>query len=97
MKLFVMLVNYTAPIEKIEENLNAHRSYLSEGYKEGFLLASGPRNPKDGGLIIGKFECINCATAFSKADPFVQNHVAEYKIYEFDPVLHNTILDSFLK
>lgn len=97
MKLFVFLVNYTASIDKIDEFLAAHRSYLNDGYKEGFLLASGPREPRDGGLIIGKFECINCANAFAKADPFSKNNLAEYKIYEFNPVLHSEILNDFLK
>lgn len=31
MSLFVCLVNYTAPFEKVEEFLSAHRAYLQEG------------------------------------------------------------------
>lgn len=97
MKLFVCLVNYNVPLEQVEKHLSAHRSYLQQGYDDGILLASGPREPRVGGVVIGKFECINCAKAFAKADPFCVNNIASYEIIEFEPVLHSNILDNFLK
>ena len=96
MSLFVCLVNYTKPLETIEEVLPLHRAYLRECYKRGFLLASGPRNPKDGGLIIGRFKDREEAILFSKNDPFCQKEVASYEILEFEPVLHSELLNDFL-
>lgn len=95
--LFVLLVQYTVPLEDIEANLAAHRSYLQTGYDKGFLLASGPRTPREGGVIIGKFANRAAAESFSKQDPFVQQNLAHYEILEFTPVLHSTLLKSFLQ
>lgn len=94
--LFVLLVQYTAPLEDIEANLAAHRSYLQAGYDKGFLLASGPRTPREGGVIIGKFDDKVAAENFSKNDPFVRQNLARYEILEFTPVLHNALLAPFL-
>lgn len=40
--LFVLLVTYTAPLERIDSVLAQHRNFLQTGYDKGFLLASGP-------------------------------------------------------
>ncbi|STQ86573.1 GTP cyclohydrolase [Helicobacter muridarum] len=96
MKLFVCIVNYIKPLDKVEEVLPLHRAYLQECYNKGFLLASGPKNPRDGGLIIGKFKDKQEAILFSKNDPFCQKDIAEYDIIEFDAVLHSSHLNAFL-
>lgn len=97
MKMFVFMVNYTQPFEKVEEILPIHRDYLKQWYAKGHLLASGPRNPKTGGLIIGKFVSKEEAIDFSNADPFCIHSVASYEIIEFDPVLHASCLKEFLQ
>ncbi|RDU71680.1 GTP cyclohydrolase [Helicobacter aurati] len=96
MKLFVCIVHYTKPLEKVEEILPLHRAYLQECYNKGFLLASGPRNPRTGGIIIGKFKDKQEAILFSKNDPFCQKDTAEYEIIEFEAVLHSKHLNEFL-
>lgn len=93
--LFVCKVNYTKPFSEVEKFLAEHRAYLKLGYDSNMLLASGPRNPKDGGLIIGRFASKDSALAFAKNDPFCINNVAEYEIIEFEAVLHAKILDDF--
>lgn len=94
--LFVCMVDYLQPYEKVQEMLASHREYLKKGYEKGILLASGPRNPKDGGIIIGRFRDKSEAITFSKQDPFCLNNLAQYRIFEFEPVLHSEILTSFL-
>lgn len=96
MSLFVCLVHYTKPLEEVSQKLQEHRAYLQKGYEAGILLASGPRNPKDGGIIIGKFASKNEALQFSESDPYVKHNVAEYEIFEFEPVLYSEILGDFL-
>ncbi|RDU60121.1 YciI family protein [Helicobacter marmotae] len=97
MQLFVCLVHYTKPFEEVSLYLNEHRSYLKKGYEAGFLLASGPRIPKTGGIIIGKFVDENAAKSFAKNDPFTQHNVAQYEIMPFEPVLYAEILKDFLE
>ena len=53
-----------------------------------FLLASGPRTPREGGVIIGKFDDMAAAEKFSKSDPFVHRTLARDEMLEFTPVLH---------
>ncbi|RDU54829.1 GTP cyclohydrolase [Helicobacter sp. MIT 00-7814] len=94
--LFCIIVTYTKPIEEIEAVLPLHREYLAKGYEAGFLLASGPQNPRVGGLILGHFENKQSAEAFTKNDPYAQHNLAKYEIIEFSPVLHAEILKDFL-
>ncbi|TLD81129.1 GTP cyclohydrolase [Helicobacter sp. MIT 11-5569] len=95
--LFVVLVTYTKPLNEIEKILPEHRAFLSKGYTNGHLLASGPQNPKVGGIIIGKFDSKESAETFFKNDPYAKNNAATYQILEFAPVLHHTLLEEFLK
>ncbi|MBX7490281.1 YciI family protein [Helicobacter turcicus] len=95
--LFVILVTYTKPLDTIESILQDHRAFLKKGYESGHLLASGPQNPRVGGVIIGKFDSKESAETFFKYDPFAQNGAATYQVLEFTPVLHHEFLESFLK
>lgn len=96
LNLFVCLVRYTKSLEEVSQKVEEHRAYLRKGYESGILLASGPKNPKDGGIIIGKFASKNEALKFAESDPYVRHDVAEYEILEFEPVLHSDILTNFL-
>ena len=96
MTLFVCLVHYTKPLEQVTEHLQEHREYLKKGYEKGILLASGPRIPKDGGIIIGKFASKDEALQFAANDPYTHYDLAKYEILEFEPVLHAEILKDFL-
>lgn len=89
-------MHYTKPLEEVSQKVEEHRAYLQKGYEAGILLASGPRNPKDGGIIIGKFASKSEVLKFSESDPYVKYNVAEYEIFEFEPVLHSDILTNFL-
>ena len=97
MKLFVCLVDYLGDLKDIDSNLAAHREFLKKGYEAGFLLASGPRNPRNGGLIIGRFKDLESVIEFSKQDPFTIKNLAKYNIIEFDPVLRSDLIDAFCR
>ncbi|WP_104722069.1 YciI family protein [Helicobacter mesocricetorum] len=94
--LFVILVTYTQKIEVIDEILPSHREYLKKGYESGNLLASGPQDPRVGGIIIGCFADKKEAKAFTQNDPFCLKNAASYEILEFNPVLHHQSLKEFL-
>lgn len=96
MKLFVCNVIYTRPQDEVKKIVEEHRAYLKEGYRQGFLLASGPKVSGKGGIIIGKFDSLESAIIFSKSDPYCINGVAEYEFIEFEAVLSHEILKSFL-
>lgn len=93
--LFIIEVDYTASLEVIDSIVGEHRAYLAKGYEQGFLLASGPRNPKTGGIIIGRFPSLESVQEFTKNDPYNLKNAATYNIIEFSPVLHNEAINGF--
>lgn len=94
--LFLIDVIYTADLAVIETHLAEHRAYLAKGYEAGFLLASGPKTPRTGGMIIGRFASLETAQDFAKNDPFALRKVASHSIVEFEPVLHAQAIAPFL-
>lgn len=94
--LFVILITYTKPMSEIETILPSHRTFLQKGYVSKNLLASGPQNPKTGGIVIGTFESKEAAEEFFKNDPYALNSVATHQVLEFTPVLHQELLKGFL-
>ena len=44
--MFVLILTYKAPIEKVIELLEAHCCYLDKYYAAGIFLASGPQVPR---------------------------------------------------
>lgn len=96
MNLFVLTITYEKPLDEIDKILPLHREFLSKYYDMGILLASGPQNPRNGGVIIGKFKDKNEALEFSKNDPYITHNAASYHIMEFTPVKYSDILGQFL-
>jgi uncharacterized protein YciI len=86
MKHFIITLQYIKPIESIDEHLVEHRSFLDSGYEKGILLASGPQNPRSGGVLIGRAETLESMRAFCNEDPFYVHGCAEYGFMEFLPV-----------
>lgn len=97
LRLFVINLNYTAPIEKIDEYLTDHRDYLDLLYKSGQFLASGPKEPRIGGIILAKATNKEELDAIMKKDPFTMGNLATYEIVEFVAVKLAPALQDFLE
>ncbi len=52
--MFIAILTYIKPLEEVDSFLQAHRDYLSEHYSAGDFIASGPQNPRVGGVIMIK-------------------------------------------
>ncbi len=52
--MFIAILTYIKPLEEVDRFLQAHRDYLSEHYAAGDFIASGPQNPRVGGVIMIK-------------------------------------------
>jgi uncharacterized protein YciI len=96
MKYFLIEITYTAPLVNIDETLPLHRAFLQTGYDKGWLLMSGPKNPRVGGVVIGRAPSQEHMEEFFKNDPYNQRAQATYRIVEFDPVKRAAILESWL-
>lgn len=96
MKYFVIDITYTVPLDKIDETLPLHRSFLQTGYDKGWLLLSGPKNPRGGGIIVGRAPSQSDIEAFFADDPYQKRGQATYHFTEFDPVKRAALLEPWL-
>ncbi len=96
MKHFVITITFTAPFEKIEAIVPEHRAFLQTGYDRGWLLMSGPMNPRTGGIVIARAPSIEDIQAFFRQDPYALHHVATHSCSEFVPVKRQALVESWV-
>ncbi|MGW7099446.1 YciI family protein [Streptomyces sp. NPDC054838] len=81
--MFVMELTYTAPIEAVDERMEAHVAWLDRYYASGVFLASGRKVPRDGGVILAAGVSRAEAEEIAAEDPFTVAGVCAYRITEF--------------
>jgi uncharacterized protein YciI len=81
--MYVVLLNYTAPIEEIDYALPGHVEWLARQYEHNHFLISGRRSPRIGGVIIARPMSRGKLDAILGTDPFVVKHLAKYEVIEF--------------
>ena len=84
--MFVVTLTYTAPIERIDELVIEHRAWLDRKYEEGVMLASGPQQPRVGGIMLARAADRAALVAVLAEDPFQKAGVATYGVVEFAPI-----------
>ena len=85
--MFIAILKYKKPLEEVDRFLQAHRDFLARHYAAGNLIASGPRTPRIGGVIMIKAAGSEAVDAIIAEDPFKINGIADYQIVEFTPTL----------
>lgn len=90
--MFIIDLVYTADISVIDQYLTPHREYLDANYAKGLLLCSGPKNPRNGGTIIGLFRTRDEVDTFIQNDPFNQQKIVKYTVSEFNPVKYHMLI-----
>lgn len=83
--MFVLVLTYVAPLEAIDAALADHRLYLDRHFASGEFLASGPRQPRVGGVILARAESRKRVEELVAEDPFAQQGLARYEVIEFAP------------
>ncbi|MEU5097459.1 YciI family protein [Streptomyces sp. NPDC020996] len=81
--MFVMELTYTAPLEAVDAELEAHRAWLDVHFAKGVFLAAGVKKPREGGVILAVADDRAHAEETAAGDPFVTAGVCEYRITEF--------------
>jgi len=92
----VALIRYRAPLEQVVVYQDPHRAYLRELKTKGVLIASGPCNPRFGGILLLRVgdDDFKALDAIRDRDPFVQNGVAQYELLGWNPVIGKEDLDK---
>jgi uncharacterized protein YciI len=81
--MYVIDVTYTAPLERIDDALDAHRAFLAKYFEAGVFVAAGPKLPRDGGIILAIRIERDRLDAILATDPFVVQKLAHYEVTEF--------------
>lgn len=95
--MFIVELHYLKPLELIDAQLAAHLEFLDGHYKSGLFLASGPKNPRDGGMIIasGKVDIAQLQAILAE-DPFAKHGLASYRVVEFSAARFHPALEGLL-
>ena len=81
--MFVLELTYTAPVSAVDKEMEAHVAWLDQLYAKGVFIASGRKNPRDGGVIIAVGQDRAAIEEITASDPFVLAEVCEYRVTEF--------------
>ncbi|MBB5937275.1 YciI family protein [Streptomyces zagrosensis] len=81
--MFVLELHYTAPLERIDALLSDHIDWLTTHYESGTFIASGRKEPRDGGVILAVGADRPDIEQVVANDPLVVAGACEYRITEF--------------
>jgi uncharacterized protein YciI len=91
----IAIIRYRKPLEEVLVHQDAHRAYLRGLKEKGVLIASGPMNPRFGGLVLLRVpeEDGGMLDAVRDNDPFHKSGVAQYELIGWAPVIGKDELD----
>ncbi|MFG2332975.1 YciI family protein [Streptomyces sp. NPDC048604] len=81
--MFVLELTYTADVAQADALMDAHVEWLDAQYAAGVFIASGRKNPRDGGVILAVGDDRARIEEIAAADPFSTGGVCAYRITEF--------------
>lgn len=81
--MFIINLNYIAPLEKIDARMKEHMVFLNACYSEGLFIVSGRKIPRTGGIILAKGSSKEALEALMRNDPFIAHGLAEFEVIEF--------------
>ena len=93
--LFIVILSYKVPLEKIDAFKEAHWSFLNN-YYDSLFIVSGPQIPRSGGVIIAKCANKNELQQILAQDPFAVNDLATYEVIEFSPRRGNKQFETII-
>jgi uncharacterized protein YciI len=85
--LFIISLTYKVPLEKVDEARDEHIKFLEKNYERKIFIASGPKIPRIGGIILAHQVTKEELEELIKEDPFYQMGIADYDITEFTPTM----------
>ncbi|MEU9098517.1 YciI family protein [Streptomyces sp. NPDC048361] len=81
--MFVLELTYTVPLDHVDALLDQHVVWLNEQYAAGVFIASGRKEPRDGGVILAVGDDRAAMEQLVASDPFLVNGACTYRITEF--------------
>jgi uncharacterized protein YciI len=94
--MFIIELTYKVAAGVIDEQLAPHMDYLEKYYASGNFLASGRKEPRDGGIILAVAPDRKRIEEIIADDPFKQKGLADYRIIEFKATKNTKEYQSFV-
>lgn len=82
--MLIVELTYKKSLSEVEKHLETHKQFLQQYYEDGTFIASGPKNPRDGGVILANASKDEMEAIIRK-DPFFTKDIADYRIVDFKP------------
>ena len=95
--MFIIDLNYIAPLEKLDEHMNEHVNFLRKYYSMNKFVASGRKVPRTGGIILCLASSKEEVDRIMAEDKFITGKLAEYKVTEFQTSQFHPELKGLLK
>ena len=95
--LFIIDLHYLAPLERLDEAMEAHIEFLNEHYKNGNFITSGRKVPRTGGIIIASAGSKIEVERWMQADPFYKLQLSSFTVTEFLTSQSNPLFKKLLK
>ena len=92
----IAILRYRRPLEDVLAVVEEHRAYLRGLKERGFLLASGPFDPRFGGALLLRVPDEGHSATLDRIrdeDPFTQKGIAQYELLPWAPVVGREDLD----
>lgn len=83
MQTFLVELHFLKPFASFGDVVAQHRAFLQTGYDRGFLLMSGPREDKTGGIVVARAPDLPTLQSFFDADPYKRHDLAEHRFVGF--------------
>ncbi|MCX3059896.1 YciI family protein [Streptomyces beihaiensis] len=93
--MFVLELTYTAPLDRVDALLEEHVAWLNTHYAAGLFLASGRKEPREGGVILAAGADRAAIEELTHSDPFVVAGVCAYRVTEFVATKTAPALDTY--
>ncbi len=94
--MLIIELTYKKSISEVNKLLEKHRIFLDKCYSKKLFIASGPKEPRDGGIILSKADQTTINKILQE-DPFYQNEIADYRIIQFEPNQYSDDFEKILK
>lgn len=92
--MYLLIINYSQPIAKVEPHIPAHGAWVKKHLDAGDFLFAGPKRSGLGGVIAAKSMDKSALLELLSTDSYVQADVADYQIVEFDSRVARPGLES---
>jgi len=92
--LFIINLTYTSDLDTVLKNRPDHVTFLQKYYDAGIFIASGPKVPREGGVILAQADNKDQVMKIANQDPFITRNLATYEITEF---VANMAVEGFFK